>query len=391
MDLKLDQWATTPPAGYPGTVSPPPAKRIAGWANGEEPPAGYFNHAWDALSDTQNELANLISGAGLTRSESNLTQVLAAIQALIGRAQLKTALTTVRMIHDTGVGPQSLNALARARVSPAGYSGQAIAVGTAGTIQCNQGPRSNFNAQAPQFAYTGDFTDIAYDATLGLFIAVGKTGEIQTSTGDGTWIRRANGGANFLKIATNGLGLCVAVGALGLIKYSTNGTSWSTATDPFAGTPDIDGIAYGAGLFVIGTGEGDIASSPDGITWTARRSYGGATGRGPVIYDPSLGFLYEYTSNGEAFRSADGITWTRIHNALFGGNDYLVASPYGWLIHTWSTDGTTVDVRYSPTAINQPPDFTIDYVTIDQLKWMRFIDGQLWALGGSKIYLGGVL
>src|SRR4029077_13474496 len=128
---------------YPGTVSPPPGKRAAGFTNGEEPPAGYFNHAWDALSDTQNELANLISGAGLTRSESDLSQVLQAVQTMIGRAPLKTALSSVRVINDTGIA-QMLRALTRAAVSPPGYKGHVIAVGDAGAIQANTGRGTDF-------------------------------------------------------------------------------------------------------------------------------------------------------------------------------------------------------------------------------------------------------
>jgi hypothetical protein len=390
MELKLDQWATTPPAGYPGTVTPPLGKRQAGWANGEEPPAGYFNWLFDSVADAQNELANVVTGAGLTRSESDLSQVLSAIETLIGRAQLKTALTTLRVVHDTAVNPETLNALAR---SP---GGKAIAVGTAGTIQANTGPGTNFAGQTAGSSYTGDFADVTYDPTLGLFIAVGTTGEIQTSTGNGVWTRRSSGGRDFLNVTTDGLGLCVAGGAgdingPGPIKYSSDGTTWSTATNPFGGHADVVGIAFGVGLFVIGDYDGQIASSPDGLTWTMRRTTGGAGGTGCVVYDPALGFLYAYTSGSDVFRSADGITWTRIHNSVQAFANGLIATPYGWVKAAVGADGTSAEVRYSPTAIDQAADFTVDYVTSDQLKWMKFINGQLWALGGDKIYLGGVL
>jgi hypothetical protein len=56
-----------------------------------------------------------------------------------------------------------------------------------------------------------------------------------------------------------------------------------------------------------------------------------------------------------------------------------------------SPDGTSVEGRYSSIAVDQPADFIVDYLTSDQIRWMKFIDGQLWALGGTKIYLGGVL
>lgn len=394
MDLKLDQWATTPPAGYPGSVSPPPAKRIAGWANGEEPPAGFFNHAWDALADTQNELANLISGAGLTRSESNLSQVLAAIQTLIGRAQLKTALTTVRAIHDTGIGAQTLVALARA--SNGTYAGRSIAVGTAATIQANSGPGTNFVAQTAAAPYAGDFTDITYDPALRLFVAVGKSGEIQTSSGNGTWARHPTAAGHFYKVVSDGLGLCVAVGQVGTIRTSTNGTTWFTPAPggmpTFSG--DSKGLAFGAGMFVLATPSGSVASSPNGYAWTTRIEQSLADANAHVVYDPALGFICAGDSADDVYHSADGITWDQIHDSIpsFASTpNGLIASPYGWLAMSRTADGTSVAARYSATAADQPADFTIDYVTSDQLTWMKFIDGQLWALGGTKIYLGGVL
>jgi len=386
MELKLDQWATTPPAGYPGPISPPTGKRSAGFANGEEPPAGYFNHAWDALSDMQNELANLITGAGLTRVESDLAQVLKAIDVLIGRAQLKTALTTVRVIYDTAIGPQTLKALARAP----GDTGKAIAVGTEATIQANSGPNTSFAAQTAGAPFTGDFTDITYDPTLGLFIAVGQAGEIQTSTGNGTWTRRASGGARFRKVLTNGLGLCVATGEGNVIKYSTNGTTWNTTTGPFESQWHT-GLVFGEGVFVTVTDGGSIASSSDGVTWIPRRSDGGASGAGEVIYDPALGFIFGGNPEHDVYRSADGITWTQIHDQCAIYQSGLFGSPYGWLVMLWSAAGTSVTARYSATAVDAPADFIVDYVTTEQLMWMKFIYGQLWALGGTKIYLGGVL
>src|SRR6185436_1537463 len=116
-------------------------------------------------------------------------------------------LTTVRKVADAGAQP--LYALARAPVSSPGIKGQAIAVGVAASIQANTGPCSLFVTQTAASPFTGTFFDIAYDVTLGLFIAVGETGEIQTSTGNGTWTRRSSATVDLYKIATNGLGLCV--------------------------------------------------------------------------------------------------------------------------------------------------------------------------------------
>ena len=172
-----------------------------------------------------------------------------------------------------------------------------------------------------------------------------------------------------------------------MIKYSANGTSWSTATSPFTGTPDILGVAFGAGVFVAASSNGAVASSPDGIAWTVRHDLALPYSGSEVVYDAALGFLFHFESG--VFRSVDGITWTQLHAGA--GYGVLAASPFGWLIAAASADGTSADVRYSPTAVGQAPNFTVDYVTSDNIDWMKFIDGQLWALGGTKIYLGGVL
>jgi hypothetical protein len=386
MELKLPTWASAPPAGYPGAVQPPAPKAAAGWQNGEEPPAGTFNWVFQAVSDVSNEVANAIVGAGHALDAARTDQLLAAIQTLIGRAQLKTALTTLRVIHDTAVGPQTLAALARAP----GAAGRAIAVGTAATIQANGGPHTNFAAQTAAAPFTSDFNDITYDPTLGLFIAVGKAGEIQTSTGNGTWTRRATGGTHFRKVLTNGLGLCVAVGEQNLIKYSTEGTTWNTASAPPPfGSRTHSGLACGAGVFVSVTESSDIASSLDGSTWTVRRDVDFAGGSGVVVYDQALGFIFAGDSSEDVYRSADGLAWTKIHDQVSVNG--LVGSPYGWLGMAASPDGTSVEGRYSSIAVDQPADFIVDYLTSDQIRWMKFIDGQLWALGGTKIYLGGVL
>jgi len=359
----------------------------AGFRPGAPPgvAATRLNAAW--CNAVQEELVGLAEGLGETLDADSNTQALLMVRTLVGRTALKASVARITSIHDTAVNPELLNALARKA-----STGQVIAVGTAASIQANSGPATNFATVAAHSGYTGDFNDIAYDATLGLFIPVGDAGEIQTSSG-GAFTRRANGGSDLHSIATNGLGLCVATGDGELIKYSTNGTTWNTATSPFAGSPDIRSVAFGAGVFVVGTMDGDIASSADGITWTVRRAVAGSSGYGRVVYDSALGFLYAY--DGDVFHSADGITWTKIHDTAAVGAAFsqpgLVASPWGWLVGLSSADGTSIVGRYSATAVDHAADFSVDYATDDQLRWMKFIDGQLWAVGGDRIYTGGLL
>jgi len=65
-------------------------------------------------------------------------------------------------------------------------------------------------------------------------------------------------------------GLFVSVGESGTILTSSDGITWTERT---SGTPkELYGVTYGNGLFVTVGFFGTILTSPDGITWTERTS-----------------------------------------------------------------------------------------------------------------------
>ncbi len=350
----------------------------AGFRAGAPPGTASTRLDEDWFNAIQEEPANAIEGFGDTLVKGNNTQLL----ALLKRQAVKAALCSLRIADDTGAGV-TLEGLARKA-----STGQVVVVGPAAAI-ASGGRGADFAAETAGSSYAGDFYDIAYDATLGLYIAVGETGEIQTSTGNGTWTRRATGGADLFGVATNGLGVCVAVGTSDVLKWSTNGTTWNAAVNPFPAATGFELVVFGAGLFVAANGEGSIISSADGETWTTRRAFAGAGSSGRLAYDASLGFLYHYDQ--DIFRSPDGITWTKIHDLVGANIISLIAAPYTWAITFSTAAGTVVDGRYSVTAVDHATDFTIDYVANEAITWLKFIDGQLWGLSGDKIYVGGVL
>lgn len=386
MELKLDQWATNPPAGFPGALQPPLAKRQAGWANGEEPSAGYFNYAWEALADTQNELANAIAGSGGTLDGNKLDQLLAVIQM----NQVKQALNSSRLIHDLGSG-KFFRGLARKPMGLVTGSALLAAVGTNATIRTAV-PGYVFASQTANSGFTGDFNDVAHDVTLNLFVAVGDSGEIQTTAGPGSWVRRHTGGGEFEGVATNGLGRCVAVGKQ--LKYSSNGTAWTSAVLP----ADIDiafdtllFVRYGGGCFVATSYAGRVLRSLDGITWTEVIEVSRDGGYNTLSYDPVFGFLF---MSGEwMWRSTDGLSWTRIHDSV-GNLSGAFAAPHCWLSTSASNAGQ-LNGR-GTFMLNQPINFSIDYIAAPSASppspaWVRFIDGQPWMFIGNQIYIGGVI
>jgi hypothetical protein len=331
--------------------------------------------AW--CNAAQEEIASVVE-AHVALVKADNTQLLAYLQ----RQQVKQAISCLHTAEDTNTS-EVLHGLARKA-----STGQVIVVGENGTIQAG-GNTANFAAQTPGSSFTGHFYDVTYDSVLALYVAVGAVGEIQSSTGNGIWTRRANGGADFLAIASNALGRFVAVGG-GLIKYSVNGTSWSTASVPVGIGNYLTHIAYiGAGRFVAATDNGGIISSDDGgENWTTRRAFDGAGTSTAFTFYPGLGLLYAYDS--VVYHSADGVTWTAVQSSV-GSFELLLASPACWLLVNSATDGTSAQGWYSATEVDRALDFTADYLMDEPVSWMRFVDGQLWALAGDKILAGGVL
>jgi hypothetical protein len=97
---------------------------------------------------------------------------------------------------------------------------------------------------------------------------------IYTSSDGISWTARSTATSCSLlvtKVAWNG-NKYVAVGqGTSTVATSTNGTTWTASTNVFAGSTGY-GVAWNGNLWII-TGEGtsgDIATSPDTISWTTR-------------------------------------------------------------------------------------------------------------------------
>ena len=109
-----------------------------------------------------------------------------------------------------------------------------------------------------------------------LFVAVGWTGHIQTSSNGGQWYRGASGTTYRLRGVTYGNNTFVVTGYGGIILTSSNppvyasGAYWDSRNS--GTTESLAGAIYGNGIFVAVGDSGTILTSSDVITWTPRSS-----------------------------------------------------------------------------------------------------------------------
>ncbi|MCL2517598.1 MAG: hypothetical protein FWF15_03445, partial [Oscillospiraceae bacterium] len=102
------------------------------------------------------------------------------------------------------------------------------------------------------------------------------------------------------------------------VLTSPDGINWTRRGGGNTSNPSFTSSAYGAGLYVLGAGQGAanqlIRTSPDGITWTIRNHAGIKTpswikfGNNMFLCGGSYGSA---SGTGDTFgTSPDGITWT---------------------------------------------------------------------------------
>jgi hypothetical protein len=235
---------------------------------------------------------------------------------------------------------------------------------------------------------TRDLQDVAYGA--GSFMAVGDDGAILTSDdgafwytyytgitnnpyldaviyGGGSWIavgsdgtllhnwRNVTDAADSLWDLTYGDGQFVTLGSEGgadLILTSTNGNAWVIQD---SGLTYVNGIAYGNGLFVAGTGAGFL-TSPDGVVWTEQNFSDTNASLDGLAYGNGVFVAVGY--NGLILTSSDGVTWatnssgTSVYllSVTYGDGTFLVTGFSGTLLT--STNGTNWVSRNSGTINN---------------------------------------
>jgi hypothetical protein len=176
-------------------------------------------------------------------------------------------------------------------------------------------------------------------------IAYGNGVWVVAGDSDTKWSSDGTAWTNVAGIGTGvafGNGLFVRV-ATNAVATSTNGATWTQGT---ISNGTWGSITFANGLFVAAanTGTPAIATSPDGINWTARASAPAAP-TGYAQQGPAFGNgIWVVPSRGTAnvITSPDGVTWTQQTGALPANTDWFnCAFGAGLFIATGRNTGAT--------------------------------------------------
>ena len=207
-----------------------------------------------------------------------------------------------------------------------------------------------------------------------------------TAVADSTFGGTTDDIDDIVAIAYGG-GRFVAGGFYGKMATSPDGVTWTAvANNPFAQYVVISAIAYGNSRFVAVGSNGKMAYSSDGITWTAVADSPFGTS---WIYGIAYGDnrFVAVGNDGKMAYSTDGISWTAVENSTFGttynrigaiayGNNRFVAGGDRGKM-AYSADGVT----WTAISATDSPFNYADW----EIEAIAYVNGKFVAAAGSRI------
>ena len=229
-----------------------------------------------------------------------------------------------------------------------------VAVGESGTLTTST-DGINWISRTSGFG-TSDIIDVHYGN--GIFVAVGVSAKLTTSTDGITWTSRTSGFSSSIYSGTYGQitgggPLHMILGARAKMATSTDGITWTSRTSGHPGTT-CSLAAFGNDLYLAGGANGNLTTSTNGITYTSRNSQQSYTITG-IAY--GAGLYVSVASNGRITTSPDGATWTiqtdlgpALQDLIFadglfvaGGSDGLLATSVDGINWTIQDSGFGAD------------------------------------------------
>lgn len=225
-----------------------------------------------------------------------------------------------------------------------------------GPISMSQGYGKSLAGTVWTSSFTGanrEVNGLLWDGTQ--FVAVSNERDIRTSPDGVTWSAnraRSLGGVTLRDVAWSG-SVYVTVGAsttspFNIISSSANANSgWASYLTNVTG--NLNGVAWGPGLFVAVGAGGIITTSPDGQAWTARTS-GTSVNLNKVAWSGSL--FVVVGRNGTILTSPNGIAWTVRTSATTVNVVCIIWTGSQFVAGTSFVSDWTQLVQTSPDGIN---------------------------------------
>lgn len=255
---------------------------------------------------------------------------------ILSQATYPDLFNQIGIIDPPGTGPlwdTTSSAVATAAFGCAFGAGVYVVVGATGTISSSTDcqtwtSRSSGTTSALRSVFFGN----------NLFVAVGDGGVLLTSPDGSSWTSRSSGTTSALRAVKYLNGNWIAVGAGGVIITSTNGTSWTTRTSGV--TRALYSIAYGNGLYIVGmdgnaapqTAQNSLLTSTDLTTWSANGNFPFAISAPLIDYGNGLFVAGGASPLGGNWNlsivatSTTGLSW-QFRNLMMGTNN-TACSPF---------------------------------------------------------------
>lgn len=187
-----------------------------------------------------------------------------------------------------------------------------------------------------------DVRAVAYSGSL--WVAVGASGFVATSSDGLTWTRGTSGVTSQLNGVAYGGTTWVMVGATGVVRTSSDGLTWAAASSPGFSTNNVWAVTYSGGTWVAVGANGTVryAATPSG-TWTAATSPGFSTNIVTAVYTNGTTWVAGDAAGNIRYATDPTGTWSAA-TSNFGGQGVNGFASSG---STWVAVGHLGRVRYT--------------------------------------------
>lgn len=301
----------------------------------------FFPASW--ADHVQEEIANVIEGAGITLNPAAYNQLATAIAQL--DAAVATAAKRDADLICASTWRRESSGLPATDVYGLAHDGARrwCVVGDAGLIATSDNMGETWTTRTPGSGFGGRLNAVHFAA--GLFVAVGQAAEVQTSPDGVTWTsRNSAGGPELRGVTYDGTGW-IAVGENGgagyVITAAAAAVTWTVRTAPTFTTSLLACASDGAGA-VVAVGDrtsttlGQVSVSTDhGVTWTSEQAPALVGTLRAVVHCEDDGVFYAGGEGGDIIAASapagapSSSDWTVLRSASDTAAIYGIASPGG--------------------------------------------------------------